>query len=82
MDEHRLRGIRRGAGARQGACVYIFRKGELLYVNSRFEQSSGYGRREISAVDPMQTLAAQGDPAVRPLAAEVQQKLQRVIASL
>ncbi len=46
----------RGAGARQGACVYIFRKGELLYVNSRFEQSSGYGRCEISAVDPMQII--------------------------
>jgi uncharacterized protein (DUF302 family) len=36
----------------------------------------------VSAVDPMQTLAAQGDAAVRPLAAEVQQKLQRVIDSL
>ena len=36
----------------------------------------------VSAVDPMQTLAAQGDPAVRPLAAEVRQKLQRVIDSL
>lgn len=36
----------------------------------------------VSAVDPMQTMAAQGDPAMRPLAAEVQQKLQRVIDSL
>jgi uncharacterized protein (DUF302 family) len=36
----------------------------------------------VSAVDPMQTLAAQGDPAIRPLAAEVQQKLRRVIDSL
>ena len=44
----------RSAGARPGACVYVFRKGEMLFVNSRFEQSSGYGRREIAAVDPMQ----------------------------
>jgi PAS domain S-box-containing protein len=43
----------RGVGSRQGACVYIFRKGEMLFVNSRFVQSSGYGRSEISAVDPM-----------------------------
>ena len=39
-------------------------------------------RTVVSAVDPMQTLAAQGDPAIRPLAAEVQQKLRRVIDSL
>jgi len=44
----------RSAGTRPGACVYIFRKGEMLFVNSRFEESSGYGRREIAAVDPMQ----------------------------
>jgi hypothetical protein len=30
----------------------------------------------------MQTMAAQGDPAIRPLAAEVQAKLQRVVDSL
>jgi PAS domain S-box-containing protein len=41
---------------RPGACVYVFRKGEMLFVNSRFEQSSGYGRRELSAVDPMQII--------------------------
>ncbi len=46
----------RSAGARPGACVYIFRKGEMLFVNSRFEESSGYGRREIAAVDPMQII--------------------------
>jgi uncharacterized protein (DUF302 family) len=40
------------------------------------------GRTVVSAVDPMQTLAAQGDASIRPLAAEVQQKLQRVIDSL
>ena len=36
----------------------------------------------VSAVDPMQTMAAQGDPALRPLAEQVQQKLRRVIDSL
>jgi uncharacterized protein (DUF302 family) len=36
----------------------------------------------VSAVDPMQTMAAQGDPALRPLADEVRQKLQRVIDAL
>jgi uncharacterized protein (DUF302 family) len=36
----------------------------------------------VSAVDPMQTMAAQGDPAIQPLAQQVQQKLQRVIDSL
>ncbi len=36
----------------------------------------------VSAVDPMQTMAVQGDPAMRPLAEEVRQKLQRVIDSL
>jgi len=43
----------RGACSRKGACVYIFRKGEMLFVNSRFVQNSGYGRSELSAVDPM-----------------------------
>jgi uncharacterized protein (DUF302 family) len=36
----------------------------------------------VSAVDPMQTMAAQGDEAIRPIADEVRQKLQRVIDSL
>ena len=40
------------------------------------------GRTVVSAVDPVQTLAAQGDASIRLLAAEVQQKLQRVIDSL
>jgi len=40
------------------------------------------GKTVVSAVDPMQTMAAQGDPAMRPLAEQVQQKLQRVIDSL
>jgi PAS domain S-box-containing protein len=26
----------------------------MLFINSRFEESSGYDRREIAAVDPMQ----------------------------
>jgi uncharacterized protein (DUF302 family) len=36
----------------------------------------------VCAVDPMQTMAAQDDPAMRPLAEQVRQKLQRVIDSL
>jgi uncharacterized protein (DUF302 family) len=36
----------------------------------------------VSAVDPIQTMAARGDEAIRPLADEVRQKLQRVIDSL
>lgn len=44
------------AESSRGASVYVFRKGEMLYVNSRFEQSSGYGRRDISAVDPMEII--------------------------
>jgi uncharacterized protein (DUF302 family) len=43
---------------------------------------SDEGRTVVSAVDPMQTMAAQGDEAIRPLADEVRQKLQRVIDSL
>ena len=40
------------------------------------------GKTVVSAVDPMQTMAAQGDPEMQPLAEAVQQKLQRVIDSL
>jgi uncharacterized protein (DUF302 family) len=40
------------------------------------------GKAVVSAVDPMQTMAAQGDPVMRPLAEQVRQKLQRVIDSL
>jgi uncharacterized protein (DUF302 family) len=40
------------------------------------------GKTVVSAVDPMQTMAAQGDPAMRPLAEQVRQKLQRVMDSL
>jgi uncharacterized protein (DUF302 family) len=36
----------------------------------------------VSAVDPMQTMAAQGDEALRPLADEVRRKLQRVVDAL
>ena len=36
----------------------------------------------VSAVDPLQTMAAQGDETIRPIAAEVRQKLQRVIDAL
>jgi uncharacterized protein (DUF302 family) len=40
------------------------------------------GKAVVSAVDPMQTMAAQGDAAIQPLARQVQEKLQRVIDSL
>ena len=40
------------------------------------------GKTVVSAVDPMQTMAAQGDPEMAPLAESVQQKLQRVIDRL
>jgi len=40
------------------------------------------GKTMVSAVDPMQTMAAKGDPALQPLAAAVQEKLQKVIDSL
>ena len=40
------------------------------------------GRTVVSAVDPMQTMAAQGDADMKPLAEAVQQKLQKVIDSL
>jgi uncharacterized protein (DUF302 family) len=40
------------------------------------------GKAVVSAVDPMQTLAAQGDPVLRTLAEAVRQKLQRALDSL
>jgi uncharacterized protein (DUF302 family) len=40
------------------------------------------GKTVVSAVDPMQTMAAQGELAIRPLAEEVRLKLQRVVDSL
>jgi uncharacterized protein (DUF302 family) len=40
------------------------------------------GKTVVSAVDPMQTIAAQGDERLRPLAEEVQAKLRRAINSL
>ena len=40
------------------------------------------GKTVVSAVDPMQTMAAQGDAAIQPLAEEVQRRLERVVASL
>jgi uncharacterized protein (DUF302 family) len=39
------------------------------------------GRTVVSAIDPLQTIAA-SDPAVEPIAREVRQKLQRVVDSL
>lgn len=40
------------------------------------------GQTRVSAVDPMQTMAAQGDAEMVPLAEAVRQKLRRVIDSL
>ncbi len=40
------------------------------------------GRTVVSAVDPVQTLAAQADPGVRPVAEQVQAKLRRAIAAI
>jgi uncharacterized protein (DUF302 family) len=40
------------------------------------------GRTVVSAVDPMQTIAAQGDPVLRAIAEQVQARLKRVIDSL
>lgn len=40
------------------------------------------GKTVVSAVDPMQTLAAQADASVRPIAEQVQARLRRVIAAL
>ena len=36
----------------------------------------------VSAVDPLQTIAAQGGAALRPLAEEVRQKLERALVAL
>ena len=47
--------VRRDA-VRQGSCVYVFRKGAMLYVDPRFAESSGYGREELSSLDPMQII--------------------------
>ena len=49
----------RGAGSdavRPGASVYVFRKGKMLFVNPRFVETCGYGRCELSSVDPMQII--------------------------
>ena len=55
--------------------------GMLLPCNVIVYEADG-GKTVVSAVDPLQTMAAHGDPAIRPVAAEVRQKLERVIASL
>jgi uncharacterized protein (DUF302 family) len=55
--------------------------GLLLPCNVIVYEADG-GRTVVSAIDPMQTLAARGDAAMRPLAEQVQQKLQRVIDAL
>ncbi len=40
------------------------------------------GKTVVSAVDPLQTMAAQADPAVRPIAEQVQAKLRRAVAAI
>ena len=40
------------------------------------------GKTVVSAVDPLQTMAAQADPAMRPVAEQVQQKLRRAIDAI
>ena len=40
------------------------------------------GQTRVSAVDPLQTMAAQGDADIAPLAEAVREKLQRVVDSL
>ncbi len=40
------------------------------------------GKTVVSAVDPVQTMAAQQDPEVRPLAEQVQQKLRRALDAI
>jgi uncharacterized protein (DUF302 family) len=55
--------------------------GLLMPCNVIVYEADG-GRTVVAAVDPMQTMAAQGDPVVRPLAAQVREKLQRVIDAL
>ncbi len=53
----------------------------LLPCNVVVYEQDG-GRTVVSAVDPMQTIAAQGDPALRSVAEQVRAKLSRVIDSL
>ncbi len=40
------------------------------------------GRTVVTAVDPVQTLAARADPALQPLAKQVQQKLERALDAI
>jgi uncharacterized protein (DUF302 family) len=40
------------------------------------------GKTSVSAVDPMQTMAVQGDEAMKSVADQVQKKLQKVVDSL
>jgi uncharacterized protein (DUF302 family) len=40
------------------------------------------GKTVVSAVDPMQTMAAQGDPTMASLAQQVREKLKRVVDGL
>ena len=54
----------------------------LLLPCTLIVYEAGDGRTVVSAIDPLQTLAAQGDEAVRPIAEEVQRKLRKVVDGL
>ncbi len=40
------------------------------------------GKTVVSAVDPVETMAAQADPAIRPIAQQVQEKLRRALDAI
>ncbi len=45
-------------------------------------QDAGNGKTEVSAIDPLVAMSRVDNPALEPVAMEVQAKLQRVIANL
>ena len=63
------------------ALLHSLDVGMLLPCNVIIYETDA-GKTVVSAVDPIQTMAAHGDPALRPLAEQVRQKLQRVIDAL
>ncbi|HSN72716.1 MAG TPA: DUF302 domain-containing protein [Steroidobacteraceae bacterium] len=55
--------------------------GTLLPCNV-IVRDTGDGRTEVAAVDPITSLARVGQPALEPVAADVRQRLERVLAAL
>lgn len=55
--------------------------GVLLPCNVIVYEADG-GRAVVAAVDPIQTVAAHGNPAVREIAGEVRTRLERVLSRL